>query len=258
MDDLKKEKVPGLTGGGVKCWGLVFLAAGIVSKSVLQNGILGMNRISPQQLLEAMQASRSMMMVASLALVLQAASTCAIPIFAFMLIEGAEHTSDFTRYILRILSLAILSELPYNLAMSGKLVDTTSRNPAFAMAVGLLMLYFYHRFQADGLLNILVKAVVTLAAAGWCFMLQIETGVCLILVLGVLWLFREKAVYRGLAGASAAALCSISSPFFLASPMGMLVVHFYNERKGSKNRWCQYLAYPAVLLASALATALIR
>lgn len=258
MDDLKKEKVPGLTAVGVKCWGLVFLAAGIVSKSVLQNGILGMESISPQQLLEAMQASRSMMMAASLALVLQAASTCAIPIFAFMLIEGAVHTSDFTRYILRIFGLAILSELPYNLAMSGKLIDTATRNPVFAMAVGLLMLYFYRRFEADGAANTLVKFTVTLAAAGWCFMLRIDTGIYLILVLGILWLFRQKAVYRGLAGASAAALCSISSPFFLASPMGMLVVHFYNERKGTTNRWCQYLAYPAVLLAAALATALIR
>ena len=45
--------------------------------------------------------------------------------------------------------------------------------------------------------------------------------------------------------------------FYMASPMGFLAVHLYNGEKGEQNRLVNYLTYPALLLLTWLAAALL-
>lgn len=201
------------------------------------------------ELVEAMQKSGTVMILATAALVLQALETCAVPIFAFLLVEGASHTANLPKYILRVALTALVSEIPYNLAMSGTFLDVSSRNPVFGSVIGLLMLWFYHRWQGKTLSRVLIRVAVTLAAMLWCVMLSVSYGPALLLILTVLWAMREKPMLRSVAGAMAALVCSVGSVFYMASPMGFLAVHFYNGEKGPDNRTINYLAYPVLLLA---------
>lgn len=254
MERLSNTKSSGLNRNGLRTWGLIFLAAGIFGRSVLQNQVLGIGQVNTQQLLEVMNSN---MMIATLALVLQAIETCAAPIFALLLVEGFQSTANYKNYLLRVLGVAALSELPYNLAMGGGLLDLSSRNPVFSMVLGLIVLYFYQRYSEKGMKNVLIKLVVTLAAMGWAFMLQITEGICLILLIGILWAFRKKPLYRNFVGATAVVVCSLLSPFYLAAPMGFLVIHLYNGEKGEGSRVVSYLAYPAVLLVIGIAAQFI-
>ena len=254
MERLSNTKSSGLNRNGLRTWGLIFLAAGIFGRSVLQNQVLGIGQVNTQQLLEVMNSN---MMIATLALVLQAIETCAAPIFALLLVEGFQSTANYKNYLLRVLGVAALSELPYNLAMGGGLLDLSSRNPVFSMVLGLIVLYFYQRYSEKGMKNVLIKLVVTLAAMGWAFMLQITEGICLIMLIGILWAFRKKPLYRNFVGATAVVVCSLLSPFYLAAPMGFLVIHLYNGEKGEGSRVVSYLAYPAVLLVIGIAAQFI-
>lgn len=254
MERLSNTKSSGLNRNGLRTWGLIFLAAGIFGRSVLQNQVLGIGQVNTQQLLEVMNSN---MMIATLALVLQVIETCAAPIFALLLVEGFQNTANYKNYLLRVLGVAALSELPYNLAMGGGLLDLSSRNPVFSMVLGLIVLYFYQRYSEKGMKNVLIKLVVTLAAMGWAFMLQITEGICLILLTGILWAFRKKPLYRNFVGATAVVVCSLLSPFYLAAPMGFLVIHLYNGEKGEDSRVVSYLAYPAVLLVIGIAAQFI-
>ena len=248
MNRISKPKSSGINASYLRVWGFLFVVLGAVGSSIIMNRFLQMGQVSNMQLLEAMQSSKQTMMLATAALVLQAVQTCAVPIFCFLLVEGVTHTSDFTKYFLRVLGLAVLSEIPYNFAMSGKLLDFSGRNPVFGLVLCLVLIYLFKRYEKRSFVNFLMKIAFVAAAVIWVSMLKIDEGGPCILLVVVLWLCRNKKLYRNFIGSAAAASCCIFSPFYLASPMGFMAVYFYNGEKGNTSRLVSYLTYPAVLL----------
>lgn len=258
MERLDRRTKTGFSSNVLRTWGMVFVAAGLAGRCVIQNQLLNMANTSNQQLLEAMQNSEKFMILATVAIALQAVETCAAPVFCFLLTEGFQKTKNLKKYFLRVLGIAFLSEIAYNFAFTGKLLDMSSRNPVFSMVLCLVVLYFYRRYQGKGLAGFAIKTAVTVAAVLWAGMLRIDSGVpCLILTI-VLWACHKRPVYRTFAGCVAAVMCSALSPFYLASPMGFLAVHGYNGDKGADNKIVNYLAYPALLfVAGAVANFLL-
>jgi len=244
----RQEKRNGMTRTALRLWGMFFLIAGICGEGLIQNRLLGMGTVTNQQLLDAMTADTSVMVLATLALVLQAVQVCAIPVFCFLLVEGFQHTRDEIKFFLRVAGVALLSELPYNLAVSGSLWDLSSRNPAIGAALSLLMLIFFKRFEGKGFGKTLIKLLIGFCGILWCSMLKIRDGQICIVMVGMLWVCRNRQQFRILAGCIAAALCALFSPFYLAAPMGFLVVHGYRGEQGEENRLVNYLAYPVLLL----------
>ena len=248
----------GITRQALRLWGLLFVMAGILGRSILQNRLLNMGNINSQELLDAKIQSEQVMVYATLALIMQAVEACAIPIFAFLLVEGVQRTSNLDKYLVRVLGLAFVSELPYNLAMSGSLWDTTSRNPVFGLAFAMGMLYLFRLYGGDSIGKRLLRVVITAAAVLWPMMLRIQDGACCVIMVAVLWLCRDKKQYRTFIGCAVGALCSLLSFYYLAIPMAFLAIHFYRGDKGEENRLVNYLAYPVLLLAAALAGMLLK
>lgn len=257
MERINDAKPSGISGSGLRAWGMVFLALGIFGQGILQRRILGVGQVTGSELLTIMNSSSTAMGIASLALVLQALETCAAPIFAFLLTEGVTHTSDMKRYALRMLGLALVTEIPYNLAISGKVLASGSVNPVFSLLLCLIMLWFYKWYGEKGGKNTIIKAIVTIAAVLWAQMLHISYGASMVILTAVLWFMRRWPTYKGFAGAAAAVACMVISPFFLAAPMGFLAVHMYNGEPGDLSRPRKYLTYPAILLVVGLAGLLL-
>lgn len=252
MNETLENKSSGLSGFGLWGWGILMTALGVGGCAILQNGILGVSGADSTRLLEKLQEP-NMMAVAAAALVLQAIYTCAVPAFAFLLIEGFTHTAGFSRYLLRLLGIAAVSEIPYNLAMGGSWLVTGSRNPAFGLAVCLVLLYFYRQYAGREAGKILIRVLVTAAALVWSAMLGIDEGIPLVILTAVLWALRQKPTLRLLFGCVAAFGCTIFSPFYVMAPFAFLLIHFYNGEKGYESKVTRYAAYPAVLLVLALA-----
>lgn len=246
------NKPKGFSGNALRAWGFSFLLLGIAGQSIIQNQILGLGSVTPQQLLEAMDADPAMMSLATVALIFQAIQTCATPLFAFLLTEGLLHTSNKTNYLIRVALVAAASELPYNLAMNGTLLDLSSRNPAFGLVLSMVMILLYERFEEKKLVNTLIKAVITFAAILWAKMLGIHDGNCMVLLCATFWGFRNKPNYRNMAACAAACLCSLFSTFYLASPMAVMALYMYNGEPGERNQKVNYAAYPVALLCFGL------
>lgn len=64
----------------------------------------------------------------------------AYPIFAFMIVEGYFHTSNLKKYAKRLFIFALLSEIPFNLAMGSRLFYPIHQNVlwTFLIAIGLI------------------------------------------------------------------------------------------------------------------------
>lgn len=64
----------------------------------------------------------------------------AFPIYAFMIVEGYFHTKSIKKYVYRLLLFAVLSELPFNLAMGSRLFYPIHQNVlwTFLIAIGLI------------------------------------------------------------------------------------------------------------------------
>lgn len=66
----------------------------------------------------------------------------AYPIFAFMIVEGYFHTRSLKKYVGRLLVFAVLSEIPFNLALGGRLFYPIHQNVlwTFLISIGLIVL----------------------------------------------------------------------------------------------------------------------
>lgn len=258
MERLSEHRnTSGLSGNTLRMWGFAMLAAGVAGRSIIQNRIFGLGTVTTAQLLTMMEQEPGAMYLASIALVLQAVEACAVCVFAFLLTEGFRHTRDLKAYALRVAGIAVLSEIPYNIAVCGKWLDLTTRNPVFGLLIAMAMLWFFRKYEGFRPMDILYKVVAFIGAVLWSLAFGIESGVCLMPIVAALWAFRNKGQLRSFAGATAAVLCSMISPFYMATPMVFMLMHFYNGEKGEPNKAFNYLFYPVCLIAFAVIGAVV-
>ena len=64
----------------------------------------------------------------------------AFPIYAFMIVEGYFNTKNLKKYVLRLFVFAIISEIPFNIAMGSRLFYPIHQNVlwSFLIAIGLI------------------------------------------------------------------------------------------------------------------------
>ena len=248
MEQNLKKRKRGINARTLRLWGIVFAFAGIIGRGVIQAHMLGIVGDGTQDLLNILDTKPNAMMLTAFSIAMQAAETCAVPIFAMLLIEGMQNTSNFKAYFLRVATLAVVCEIPFNMALSAKLFDLKTRNPVFGVLICMFMLYLWGNYSVKSKKNTLIKFLIVIVAILWCEMLKIDFGSALVIIVAILWVFRNNTLFFNFAGAAAAMSCTLISPFFLASPMGFLVVHSYNGDEDTNSHKYNYLLYPVLLI----------
>ena len=72
----------------------------------------------------------------------------AFPLFAFMAAEGCARTRDLRRYMLRMLCWAVLSEVPFNLMISGSAFYPYHQNVLWTFLLSLLLIALIEKCRA--------------------------------------------------------------------------------------------------------------
>lgn len=72
------------------------------------------------------------------------------PIFAFMIVEGYFHTGNLRKYVLRLLMFALLSEIPFNLAMGSRLFYPVHQNVLWSFLISLGLIHWNEKVKNTG------------------------------------------------------------------------------------------------------------
>ena len=166
------------------------------------------------------------------------------PIFCFLLVEGFLHTRSVVKYALRLGLFALVSEIPFNLAFSGRVFDPSYQNVLFTLFIGLLVMICFRTVERTNL-HIALKALFFLLSliAGYYIAVFLCTdyngiGVCCILVI---YFFRNNKSLQLLAG-------SLAFMWEVPAPMAFIPIAFYNGKRGLKMKYFFYAFYPVHLL----------
>ena len=119
----------------------------------------------------------------------------AFPIYCFLIGEGLRHTRSQFKYLLRLLIFAALSEIPFNLMISGQLRCHTHQNVFFTLFLGAAAICIYR-----SKLKTLPKAALMLILLGVSTVLDADYGTAGMVVILLIYVLRGHTIVQALAG----------------------------------------------------------
>lgn len=174
----------------------------------------------------------------------------AFPIFAFQAAEGYHHTHDFRGYCKRLALFAVISEIPFNLMISGSPFFPQHQNVMLTLLLGLLCCRAYDSRNWLAMVLWLLAGAFTrcdYGAAGVWTVLTFHTfrgeklGQLLMLLLINLFCYDGPEI----------ALGPLTFPLQTFAVLAWLPIALYNGEKGRGGRALQYgsyLFYPVHML----------
>ncbi len=173
----------------------------------------------------------------------------AFPIYCFLLVEGAVHTHDMKKYILRMGIFALISEVPFDLAFYHRLVYTGHQNVFFTLGLGLLAICFLEHLDIP---DVLYKLLVIIAAGLIAEFFNTDYGFTGIAVICVFYYLREQPQLKY---PIAAILLAAMGGVEVYAVLALIPILLYNGQRGRQTKDMQYgfyIFYPAHLLLLAI------
>ncbi len=194
----------------------------------------------------------------------------AFPIFAFMVVEGYFHTRSLKRYALRLGLFALLSEVPFDLMVSGSVYAPWSQNVLWTLLMGVGLIWLNEQARKTG------KVWLRLMAAGLSALLALLLGILVqgdydsagLFTVLVFYIFRGRSWHNYLGQFFGLYLINtlllsggmLHVPFFYLTILiprqafallSLIPIWLYRGKQGHHNkalRWLYYSFYPVHML----------
>lgn len=213
--------------------------------------------------------------------VLRLIGRLAFPIYIFLLVEGAIHTSNKWKYLGRISLFALISEIPFDIAFCisgsevkrGTVLDLGYQNVFFTLAIGLLTIIIIdslHQIKMDRLPNVLMQVFVCLSGMSLAIYLRTDYSWEGVLAIVVVYVIKtrinfnkihtakqagEKEIEKkknSIAVASCCLLLTLVNPVEITSFLDVALIGRYNGQRGSNIKLLFYAFYPVHLFVLGL------
>ena len=236
-------KTPDITADGLKMFACIVMLIQTIGIAVIEKGLIHLDQYTQESLNQAMSQNSRLMTLAGIGSIMQLIGGMAIPVFAFLLVEGFHNTSDYKKYLITMIITALVSEIPYDLAIRGKIWDFSSQNAMITMCICLIMLKCMELFSdSSGFAGSMVKILIMIAAIVWVSIFRAEYGLCMVLLVTVFYVFDTRNVLKTVLG------CIISL-MYVTGPVAFYGIWCYNGvRKDRINKYVYYAFYPVHLL----------
>ena len=189
----------------------------------------------------------------------------AFPIYAFLIVEGYRHTKDIRKYLARLLSFAMLSEVPFDLAYRSVLFGFNSQNVLFTLSLGLVSIMMWNAIlpkTEDGkpdffgakeskkfwaILSVMIFFVIG-------SLIRVDYMGFGVVIVFFMYLLREDEVMRNVV---TGVIMALGGPIDIGGMLAFFPLHYYNGEKGRNLKWLFYSFYPLHLLLLVLIKYLI-
>jgi hypothetical protein len=165
------------------------------------------------------------------------------PIYCFLIVEGFFHTKNLRKYILNCLIFAVISEIPFDMAIHGKFIYIYGQNIYFTLVLGLITIAILDKFKYKyDLKNIFYRLVVLAAFAGLGQLLEVDYHWKGILFIAMFYYCHDIEKWRrNIIGIAAFA-------YEITAPLAFIPIQLYNGQRGKQNKYLFYAIYPVHLL----------
>jgi len=196
----------------------------------------------------------------------------AYPIFIYLLAEGFRHTKAKEKFLLRLLAFALISEIPYDLALRNEINFFASTNIFYTLFLGGAAIFLYERLKERrgwqsmaviaGLLPTVILATI----------LSVDYGSMGVLFIFAMYVIKPRKMrliafggfalsqYLPLAAAYFLGI-AIPSKYLMMIPFTLAVVPLialYNGKRGITVKWLFYIFYPAHMALLAFIAVMIN
>lgn len=184
------------------------------------------------------------------------------PMFAFMIVEGYFHTSNLKKYVKRLLIFAVISEIPFNLAMGSSVFYPIHQNVLWSFLLSIGLIHWNEKAKTTG--KIWKQVIVGCATLILGYILGLLTMVDFyhagILMVLVFYFFRQKKwwAYIGqvvclwyinteLLGGYGYDIQLFGETHFIQrqafAMLALIPIWLYRGRQGYHSKWFQYICY---------------
>lgn len=181
----------------------------------------------------------------------------AFPLYCFLLVEGFWHTRSRGRYLGRLILFALISEIPFDLAVSNCLWNPGFQNVFFDLAVSFGVLCGLEWAKAMWLRRgvgelwqvYLLQGLIAAAGSGLAWLLRADYGAAGVVFAVAFYCERNDRGRQAAAAGTIGFLESIGHTMG-AGALAAVPIWLYNGRKGqSGNKYFFYWFYPVHLAA---------
>lgn len=259
---VKPQKEGGLTGSTLKWIAIVTMfidhfAAAYLTRILIDRGYYDIMLGSDQDAMIAFsQANAVLILVMTL---LRCVGRIAFPIFCFLLVEGFMHTSNVKKYVLRLALFAVVTEVPFNLAIAGSPFFMQYQSVMVTLLIAMLMLCGLKWVEGKEWkkpVNAVACLAVVAAAAAVALLLKTDYDWSGVLCIAGMYYFSKqgKKVRGAFLGCAFLIMANIMEIFAL---IGVAFIAFYNGKRGMKMKYFFYAFYPVHLFLLWLLCALL-
>ena len=179
------------------------------------------------------------------------AGRLAFPLYCFLLVQGYIHTRDLRAYARRLLLLAILSEIPFDLLIFGRVSSLVEQNVLFSLLLGMAAVWAADRYEEEpgkaalGILLVFIASMMARVSYGW---LGVALCLCFYKMQGnrakqALCILPVEGVY-----CLSLALSGVEHSWVLVSLCAMasaIPVFLYSGKPGLPHKFVSFLFYTA-------------
>lgn len=182
------------------------------------------------------------------------------PLIAWLIANGAIHTSNMRKYLERLLLLSLISQLPFIMLMKSIYPNFAGLNVVFTLFLGLCAIYVLQTYK-----NLLLRLITLILISGMAVFFKTEYGLAGLASIVCFYLF-----YKNFKLIFISQLAILTLAYFLPSlillknngfhnnllvglfePIGILSIFLvgkYNGQIGKKIQYFFYIFYPLQLL----------